>query len=239
MRSALELFEAEVAKPDEQIDLVRAAALLALHADPQMDPEAAVMQPLRELAVAFRERLEAAAASIPGDPSMPESVRLHLRAVSLCAFMEEKGFTGPRTEEGYYDAANSCMDKVLETRQGIPITLSLAYMAVGRAGGLELHGLNFPGHFLLGFSRGESAGLLDAFTNSVLTEADAAALFRRLWGVSVQLQRSWRSMPRVPNIAFLQRMVRNLQTVYERNGNLMRAAQVTQYARRLEAYSSQ
>lgn len=218
---------------------MRAAALLAMHANPEMDPEAAVITPMRQLAEAFRARLEAASVSLGSDPLLPEPIRLHLRAVSLCAFMEEQGFMGcPQTDEGYYDSANSCMDKVLERRVGIPISLALAYIAVGRAGGLNLQGMNFPGHFLLGFAKDDNAGLLDAFSNRVLTEAEAATLMGRLFGRPVELGRSWRSMPRLPNVVFLLRMVRNLQNVYERDGNFAQAAQVTQYARRLEALAA-
>lgn len=239
LRDALARFESEVSKPDTDINLARAAAVLSMHASPDMDPEEAVMQPLARLGEVFCSQLESDKSGGRGEPPLPESLRLHVRAAALCAFMEAQGFRGcPRTANGFYDADNSCMDKVLERRCGIPITLSLVYMEVGRMGGLELHGMNFPGHFLLGFGAGECAGLLDAFSNRTLTELEAAAHFGALYGEPVKLDSSWKAMPRLLKVSFLFRMVRNLQHVYERDGNFAQAAQVVQYARRLEVVAN-
>lgn len=51
--------------------------------------------------------------------------------------------------EDYYNITNSLLPEVIETRRGIPITLSLVYMLVGRRAGLEVHGVGLPGHFLV------------------------------------------------------------------------------------------
>ncbi len=53
--------------------------------------------------------------------------------------------------EDYYNIANSLLPEVIETRLGIPITLSLVYMLVGRRTGLTVHGVGLPGHFLIRF----------------------------------------------------------------------------------------
>src|SRR5262249_59899738 len=45
----------------------------------------------------------------------------------------------------YYDPRNSFLNDVLERRTGIPITLSILYMAVARRLGLELRGTGCPG----------------------------------------------------------------------------------------------
>lgn len=233
LRAALQRFESEVARPDEEIDVTRAAALLALHADPALDPDLSVIRPLAKLGEDFVEWLKAKSDVGPGGPAEGTS---QTRAEALCTFLAEQGFVGcPRTDDGYYNAENSRMDRVLVRRKGIPISLSLVYMEVGRAAGLSLRGMGFPGHFLLGFGWGPDAGLLDAFTNRTLTEVDAAALLGELYGRPVQLDPSWRTTPRLPNVVFLLRMMGNLQNVYERDGNFAQAARVAQYGRSLEA----
>jgi regulator of sirC expression with transglutaminase-like and TPR domain len=58
-----------------------------------------------------------------------------------------EGFGGNRDD--YYDPANSFLDLVLTRRTGIPITLSVIAIEVGRRLGLAIEGLNTPGHFLV------------------------------------------------------------------------------------------
>jgi regulator of sirC expression with transglutaminase-like and TPR domain len=62
---------------------------------------------------------------------------------------------GLRGNEGdYYNLNNSLLPEVIETRRGLPITLSLIYMLVGGRAGLTLHGVGLPGHFIV--SHGKS-----------------------------------------------------------------------------------
>jgi len=56
------------------------------------------------------------------------------------------GFRG--NTEDYYNADNTLLPRVMTTRLGIPITLTLLYMLIGRRCGLRVEGINFPGHFL-------------------------------------------------------------------------------------------
>src|SRR5580658_4089868 len=60
---------------------------------------------------------------------------------------EQKGFEGNR--EHYSDPRNSFMNDVLDRRQGIPITLSVLYLEVGRRLGINLYGVSFPNRFLV------------------------------------------------------------------------------------------
>src|SRR5919204_591812 len=60
----------------------------------------------------------------------------------------EEGFRG--NTASYYDPRNSYLNEVLDRRLGIPITLSLVYVEVGRRAGLPLSGVGFPGHFIVG-----------------------------------------------------------------------------------------
>ncbi|HCV00318.1 MAG TPA: hypothetical protein DGL25_03870 [Dehalococcoidia bacterium] len=68
------------------------------------------------------------------------------RLVAMELF-ENLGFSGNR--EHYFEAENSYIDRVIERRLGIPITLSLVYMEVAQRIGLECEGIGFPGHFLV------------------------------------------------------------------------------------------
>jgi len=66
----------------------------------------------------------------------------------MCAALfGPEGFRGNRAD--YYDPANSLLDQVLARRTGIPITLSVLAMEVGRRVGAPLVGIGMPGHFLV------------------------------------------------------------------------------------------
>ncbi|MEA2931608.1 MAG: hypothetical protein QOI56_393 [Actinomycetota bacterium] len=111
--------------PEDELALDEAALLIAAHAYPDLDVE-------RELA-----RLDDLAAGCP-DPTI-DGWRQHL--------FVDLGFTGET--KNYYDARNSFLNDVLDSRRGLPITLSVVGIEVGRRLGLRFEGIGMPGHFLL------------------------------------------------------------------------------------------
>jgi regulator of sirC expression with transglutaminase-like and TPR domain len=60
---------------------------------------------------------------------------------------DEQRFTGNRQQ--YDDPRNSFLNEVLDRRTGIPITLAVVYLEIARRAGVQVTGVNFPGHFLL------------------------------------------------------------------------------------------
>jgi len=60
---------------------------------------------------------------------------------------DDQRFTGNRAQ--YDDPRNSFLNEVLDRRTGIPITLAVVYLEVARRAGVQVTGVNFPGHFLL------------------------------------------------------------------------------------------
>lgn len=70
------------------------------------------------------------------------------RIETLVEFLgHDLGFRG--NEADYYNLNNSLLPEVIETRRGLPITLSLIYMLVGRRAGLPVQGVGLPGHFIV------------------------------------------------------------------------------------------
>lgn len=134
------------------------------------------------------------------------------------------------SHEMYYDPRNSLLSEVMDRRQGIPITLSVlyAYLAV-RGAGVELHGVNFPSHFLL--RRADGSFYIDVFHGgTVLYDDDLSALLARLHHGEGGATRA-RSPPplsaAVVNafkrpadpIDILRRVLRNLKAVYLTQGS--------------------
>lgn len=70
------------------------------------------------------------------------------RVETLAEFLSDEAQLRGNEEE-YYAIENSLLPRVIETRLGIPISLSLVYMLVGRRAGLAIDGVGLPGHFLV------------------------------------------------------------------------------------------
>ncbi|HMC70976.1 MAG TPA: transglutaminase-like domain-containing protein, partial [Mycobacteriales bacterium] len=122
---ATERFVEVVAGREPALPLDEIAFLIAAHAHGGLDVDAQLTR-LDELADQVR------------DPTLDGLRRLLFR---------DLGFTG--NEGDYYDARNSFLDDVLDRRTGIPISLAVLTMEVGRRVGVPLAGVSMPGHFLL------------------------------------------------------------------------------------------
>jgi regulator of sirC expression with transglutaminase-like and TPR domain len=146
-----ERFTELMARPDPEIALDEAALLVAAHAHPDLDVDARLAQ------------LDGIATRAAG---------FSAGELSTLLFVSE-GFRGNASDYG--DPRNSFLDDVLDRHLGIPITLSVVMLEVGRRCGLQLHGVGMPGHFLVGGGPGE---WFDPFHDGArLDLAGCAALF--------------------------------------------------------------
>ena len=124
---------------------------------------------------------------------------------------EEEGFRGNADE--YYDPRNSCLNDVLDRRLGIPITLALVVMEVGRRVGLDIVGVGLPGHFVVRAQVGAEPVLLDPFDGgAVLTHERAASLVARAARSSGAADR--RSFRSLRQAQILTRVLMNLRGIY-------------------------
>jgi regulator of sirC expression with transglutaminase-like and TPR domain len=186
-------FLALVDGPDETIPLDLATLLLAAHATPSLD----VAARLREL--------DTLADGCPG--RTVDALLHHL--------FDTLGFTGNR--EDYDDPRNSLLDQVLDRRLGIPITLSVVTLEVGRRLGLALHGVGMPGHFLVGDPGGR---FVDAFEGGRQLDAEGCrAQFHQVLGADAPWDDSY--LRPVSKRAILRRMLTNLRQLYTADGDLM------------------
>ena len=128
------------------------------------------------------------------------------------------GFHGNRDD--YYDPRNTFLNDVLDRRTGIPISLSVVYMEVGRYAGLDLVGVGMPGHFLVGCCDRNDL-YVDAFTEgALLTRADCAARLHELRpDVAFRPEFLEPVSPRV----ILTRMLDNLLEIYLRTERYAKA----------------
>ena len=118
-------------------------------------------------------------------------------------------FTG--NTDDYYNDRNSLLPCVLDSRKGIPISLTLVYMLVGHHAGMPVAGINLPGHFLA--RHGEV--FFDPFHHGrILSRGDCEEILRR----QNQRLEDWHLAPASPR-QMLARILANLLYVYHRKGD--------------------
>ncbi len=88
------------------------------------------------------------------------------------AILERSGYEGD--SESYDDLRNANLFRVIERRRGLPVALGILYMHVGRALGLAVDGLAFPGHFMLRLETESARCIIDPFFGGM--QRDAAGL---------------------------------------------------------------
>lgn len=142
----------------------------------------------------YLSRIDAMAAAVRGDSHM--SLR---RVISIT-----EGVGG--NVEDYHHLDNSMLNRVIDTRRGIPISLSLLWMEVGRRAGIEVVGVGLPGHFVV-YAAGQ---MCDPFHyGEAIGFDEAAALVSAALGGPPRLDQSW--LEPVTSVDLIRRMLRNLE----------------------------
>jgi regulator of sirC expression with transglutaminase-like and TPR domain len=189
------------AAPDEGIDLAEAALVIASREYPDLD------------IARYRARIDEMGATLRG--RLPEDMSRAERILALNRYLfDELGFSGNAVE--YYDARNSYLNEVLDRKLGIPITLSVVYLEIGRRIGLALHGVAFPGHFLVKCQVRDGAIVLDPYAKgSSLSLDDLCARLRSLRnGVDPEPDQIRAMLAIASNKEILARILRNLKGIY-------------------------
>jgi regulator of sirC expression with transglutaminase-like and TPR domain len=170
-------------------------------------------------AAAYLARLDALGALVRHRAREPRRAAGRLRALCDVLF-EELGFRG--NGESYYDPRNSFLNEVLERRLGIPISLSVLLMEVGRRAGLPLQGVGLPRHFLVKL-RPEAGPevFIDAFDGGALLSRDECAARFRGGPTAQELHPRW--FEAVTPRQILGRMLQNLKRIYVEQGDDVRA----------------
>lgn len=133
-----------------------------------------------------------------------------LEAVRKVLF-DEAGFRGNR--DGYYEPDNSLIDRVLERRLGIPITLATVWLEVARRAGLRAEGIGFPGHFLVRHLDVDVWRYVDVFDGGrILEPGDPERLLRSVHGEAARLDPSMLDPVSPKNL--LIRICNNLKNAY-------------------------
>jgi regulator of sirC expression with transglutaminase-like and TPR domain len=208
MGAALEPFARLISRDDARIDLARACLMIAQDAYPELEVDRYVGE-IERMAIRLRGR-------------MPQNCGAEERVVALNQFLyEDLGYWGNVDE--YYDPRNSYLNEVIERKTGIPITMSILYMELGRRIGLPIEGVSFPGHFLVRLKLRGGMLVLDPFSGGApQSEAELRSRVKRVIpdGVADDLPASELPLDQflepASNRQILSRVLRNLKGIYRK-----------------------
>jgi regulator of sirC expression with transglutaminase-like and TPR domain len=191
----------------EPVPLAQGALLIAKEEYPSLDIDAW----LERLASLAREAEPIVAAGA----DTVEKIQL----LSEFLFVQ-KGFEGNREQFG--DPRNSFLNDVLDRRLGIPITLAVVYIEVGRRLGLNLFGVSFPAHFLVKAVDERGELIIDPFNGGAILGLDEIrARIAQIYGQPVELNPAMLKAVGARDI--LTRMLRNLKNLYASASDWSRA----------------
>ncbi|MCC7367514.1 MAG: transglutaminase family protein [Chloroflexi bacterium] len=194
----MDAFAELMGQDDDEIEIDRAALLFSAAEYPGLDVEAWL-----DMLDAFAERL--------GPRLFGPKQPLDIARIVAEFLHVELGFHG--NAESYYDPRNSYLNDVIERRQGIPISLSTIYLALGRRLGVPFEGVGMPGHFLVRLRHHRSPVLLDPFQDGVvMDDAACEARLRGLYGPNVRLLPSMLTAVTPRQMVF--RSLNNLKSIY-------------------------
>jgi regulator of sirC expression with transglutaminase-like and TPR domain len=194
-RDVFETFARFCATCGSAFDLEAGCWLLAKTRYPELDT------------VAYQARLDQMARELKERLTGRESPRATIEVCNRY-FFRRLGFRG--NEEDYYDPDNSYLNRVLDRRLGIPISLSAVYLLIGRRLGLPLHGVSMPGHFLLKWRATSGEFFIDAFNEGQVLHAEDCKEMCAQMGQGFKPEHLAAATAR----QILLRMCRNLQAIY-------------------------
>ncbi|MDX1958493.1 MAG: transglutaminase-like domain-containing protein [Leptospiraceae bacterium] len=142
-------------------------------------------------------------------PILTDEMKVHLLSRVI---YEEEGFNG--NQYFYHNPENSYLTKVLATKSGIPISLSVLYILIARRQNLPVYGVNFPLHFMISYESNDYFTFMDPFNAGVLVDKETCQKFLHANGYPESSEYFYRTS----TLSILKRMYNNLLSLYKKNG---------------------
>jgi len=188
---------------DDRVDLAHGALLIAKAAYPDLNESL------------YLDRLDRMAAKVKLEMTANTESEDIITKLNIILFEQEK-FRGNR--ENYYDPDNSFLNRVLDRKTGIPITLSLIYIEVAGRLGLDVRGIGLPGHFITALYHASGKIFIDPFNRGEIRTVDECLeIVRKHMGNAAAPDLHW--LQPIGRKELLARMLRNLKLIYARQDN--------------------
>lgn len=175
----------------------------------------------------YRKKLDRYAEQIAADVSysLSETKKMH---IVLKLVFTQLGFSGSTSD--YYSPENSYLNRVMDRRQGLPISLALIVLFIGRRLDLPFRGVGMPIHFMLMYEAKQEKIMIDPFDHGKVVTCNQCYYFLKQNGVS---PKSEHFKPATPS-EILSRVIRNLINSYEKKDQLNQAESLRNLLQTLE-----
>jgi regulator of sirC expression with transglutaminase-like and TPR domain len=199
-----------VGQPGHEVDLETGTFLLARYAYPALD------------VTVYERQLDHMARELRGQIGSRVSGEETVKALNRYLFTEQ-GFKG--NTKNYYELENSYLNRVIDRRTGIPISLSAVYLLIGKRLGLPVHGIGMPGHFLVKYESEKYKVFIDCFNSGALLTEKNCARFLTEAGYGFEE----RYLQKSPTRAILTRMIKNLLAIYSKLDDPLKKARLMRF----------
>jgi regulator of sirC expression with transglutaminase-like and TPR domain len=199
-----------VDQPGHDVDLEAGTFLLARYAYPSLDVNV------------YERQLDGMACELRGQIGSRVSGEETVKALNRYLFTEQ-GFKG--NTKNYYELENSYLNRVIDRRTGIPISLSAVYLLIGKRLGLPVHGIGMPGHFLVKYESDKYKIFIDCFNGGALLTEKNCARFLTEAGYGFED----RYLQKSPTRAILTRMIKNLLAIYSKLNDPLKKMRLTRF----------
>lgn len=199
-----------IVQDGQEIDLEAGTFLLARYAYPSLD------------VMVYEHQLNDMARELRGQIGSRVSGEETVKALNRYLFTEQ-GFKG--NTKNYYELDNSYLNRVIDRRTGIPISLSAVYLLIGKRLGLPVHGIGMPGHFLVKYESEKYKIFIDCFNGGALLTEKNCARFLTEAGYGFEERYLQKSSTR----AILTRMIKNLLAIYSKLDEPLKKARLMRF----------
>jgi regulator of sirC expression with transglutaminase-like and TPR domain len=201
--------------------LEEAAFSIASYEYPEVDYENYKMI-LDNMASDLKKQIDT---KFPGDVSAYDKIKMLNHY-----FFVEKGFKG--NTKDYYEIDNSYINRVIDRKTGIPITLSIVYLLISQRLGMPVTGMNIPKHFIVKYKDEKEEFFIDVFNKGVVISKPEALNFLRQFGV---YEKEFDELPFLQSSSeknIIRRIFANLINAYEKEKNEKKVEQL----KKLQSY---
>ena len=205
-------FSQEIKQQESTVDLAKASLYYAQSEYPELETED------------YLQLLQTWAEEISLELT-PERYPLQVIKKINQYLFDKLGFSGDR--ENYYNVENSYLNRVIERKKGIPITLAVIYLEVAKRLDFPMVGIGMPGHFLIRPDFADAGIFVDVFNQGeILFPQDCEAKLSELYQYPVKLEQHF--LNPVSEHQILGRMLNNLKQIYLHQRNLSKVLELVE-----------